>query len=74
MYGKTYSNVFFSMMPRYDVNIMYSKVVERKTGYLLAKDHSKIHWVRLEKKLKIKTFTIENVLKCMENVWQKILN
>ena len=29
---------------------------------------------KLRQKLKIKTFTIENVLKCMESVWQKILN
>ena len=43
MYEQTFSNVFFSMMTRYDVNIMYIKVVERKTAYRLAKDYFKIH-------------------------------
>ena len=42
MYEKFFLNVFFSMMPRYDVNITYIKVVERKTCYRLAKEHSKI--------------------------------
>ena len=43
MYELTFSNVFFSMMPRYDVNLMYIKVVERQMAYFLAKDHFKIH-------------------------------
>ena len=43
MYVQTFSNVFFSMMPRYDVKVMYIKVVERETAYQLAKDHFKIH-------------------------------
>ena len=43
MYEQTFANVFFSMIPRYDVNIMYIKVVERKTAYLWAKDYFKIH-------------------------------
>ena len=29
---------------------------------------------KFREKLKIKTFTIETLLKCMESVWQKILN
>ena len=43
MYDKILSNVLFSMMQRYDVYLMYIKVVELKTAYLLAKDHFKIH-------------------------------
>ena len=39
MYGKFVSNVFFSMMPSCDENMMYSKVVELEKGYLFAKDH-----------------------------------
>ena len=34
MYGKNFSNVFFSMMPSYDVNLMYSNVVEVEEAYL----------------------------------------
>ena len=49
MYEKIFSNVFFSMMPSYDVNLMFIKVVERKTAYILVEDHFKIHRISLEK-------------------------
>ena len=32
-------NVFFVMMPSFDVNLMYSKVVELEKAYLFAKDY-----------------------------------
>ena len=42
MYGKCMekklSNVFFNMMPSYDVNLMYSNVVELEEAYLCAKE------------------------------------
>ena len=39
MYKKIYSNVFFSMIPPYDVNLMYIKVVELDEAYLNSKDY-----------------------------------
>ena len=53
---------------------MYIKVVEIKSAnFFFAEDNFKIYWVSL-KKLKLKTLTIKNVLKCLENVWVKLLN
>ena len=43
MYKNIFSDVFFSMMPPYDVNLMYIKVVELKTAYLLVEDNFKIY-------------------------------
>ena len=43
MYDKILSIVLFSMMPQYDVNLMYIKVVKLITAYFCAKDHFKIH-------------------------------
>ena len=49
MSEKMFSYVFFSMMPPYDVNLMYIKVVEFKTAYLLNENYLEIHSVSLEK-------------------------
>ena len=46
IYGKCmgiFLNVFLSIMPQYDVNLRYIKVVEFKTAYLLVENHFKIH-------------------------------
>ena len=44
---------------------MYIKVVELKSPYLVAKDYFK--FIKFREKLKIITFTITNVIECMEN-------
>ena len=49
MYRKMFLNDFLSMMPPYDVFLMYSKVVELEESYFAAEDHFKIHWVSFEK-------------------------
>ena len=43
MYGKIVSNEFLSMLPPYDVNLMYIKVVELDDIYLVAEDDFKIY-------------------------------
>ena len=39
MYGKICSIKFFNIMLTYNINLMYTKVVELKNLYLVAKDH-----------------------------------
>ena len=38
------------MKPTYDLNVMYSNIVDLKKLYLYAKDHFQIHWLGFEKK------------------------
>ena len=67
MYKKIYSNVFFSMIPQHDVNLMYFKVVELEKAYLNSIDHFN-PLSEFRAKLKIKHFIIKNVSECMKNV------
>ena len=43
MYEKIFSNVIFSMISPYDVNLMYSNVVELEEADLIAEEHFYIH-------------------------------
>ena len=43
MYGKMFSTVFFSMMPLYNVNLMYSKDEELKKVFVFAESHFFMH-------------------------------
>ena len=52
MYWKIFSNVCCSMMPLYNVNLRYSKVVEFKTPYFVVEDYVTVHVVSLEKYFK----------------------
>ena len=39
MYKKIFSNVFFNMIPPYNVNLMYIKIVKLFKFYLIVEDH-----------------------------------
>ena len=42
MYGNDFKIKLCKMMPLYNVNVMYSKVVELEITYINSKNHSKI--------------------------------
>ena len=48
MYGIIVLNVFVSVMPPYNVDLIFIRVVEVKTANLLIDDDFKIHWVSRE--------------------------
>ena len=73
MYETSFLNVFFSMMPRYDVNKSYIKVVERKTCYRLAKEHSKIIEF-VQREIKNNNFYYRKCIKMYEKCIRKKLN
>ena len=66
IYGKIVSNVFFGMIPIYDVNLMCSKVVELKKAYLIGEIIFKSIKEVIRKIKNFKTFTI----KVFCNVWK----
>ena len=47
---------------------MYIRVLKIKSINFFGEDYFKIHLVSVENKLKLQTLTIQNVLKCLENV------
>ena len=57
-----------------NVQLMYIKVFEIKSANFFGENQFKIYWICLEQKVKIKILTIKNVLKCLENVYQNLLN
>ena len=67
MYGKIYSIKFLMLVPLYDLNLMYSKVVELWTALSLCSWPFLNPMVRLQDKLTIKHFLRENVWEMSQN-------
>ena len=66
MHGTIFSTKFFKMKPPYDLNLMYTQVVELDGLYLFAKDHFYIHWIGFKKNYKYEI----GLLKIYTNVWE----